>query len=821
MKISYNWLKTYINIDISAEKSSELLTACGLEVESIEKIESIKGGLQGIVIGEVKTCIKHPDADKLSITTVDIGAEDLLHIVCGAPNVAVGQKVPVATIGTVLYSGDEAFTIKKSKIRGELSEGMICAEDELGLGHSHAGIMVLDTAVAVGTPARDYFKIEDDYMLEIGLTPNRSDATSHIGIARDLAAVINNLPENNKKVKLNYPSVADFKIDNHDLTIDVIVEDAVACPRYTGITLSGIKVEESPDWLKNKLKTIGLRPINNIVDITNYVLFETGQPLHAFDADKISGKKVIIKKLAKNTPFVTLDGTERKLSGEDLMICNVNEGMCIAGVFGGAKSGVTAETTAIFLESAYFDPTTIRKTSKYHGLKTDASFRYERGCDPNITVYALKRAILLMKEIAGGNISSEIVDVYPIPVERKSVSVTYHNIYRLIGKVIDKNIIKNILLSLEIEITNESNEGLILLIPTNKVDVSREADVIEEILRIYGYNNVEIGDELHSSLAYIAKPDKEKIQNTISDYLSNNGFIEIMNNSLTSADYVAKVETFKAEMNVKILNPLSKELDVMRQTLLFGGLESISYNINRKSNNLKLYEFGNTYTYNTGAYADAAVTKRFKEEKHLAVFVTGKKYAENWNLTASNQDFFNLKAYVMNILHRLRINTSKLKMNQISDTIYDEALEYTLNDKRILIFGSLQTKLLQSFDIKQSVYYADFRWDAIIKMIPAAEVEYTEVPKFPEVRRDLALLINKEVSFAEIEQLALQTEKNLLKNVNLFDVYEGEKLEVGKKSYAVSFIIQDKEKTLNDKQIDGIMNRLIKVYTEKLGAVIR
>ncbi|MCX6232263.1 MAG: phenylalanine--tRNA ligase subunit beta [Bacteroidetes bacterium] len=821
MKISYNWLKTYINIDISAEKASELLTACGLEVESIEKIESVKGGLQGIVIGEVKTCIKHPDADKLSITTVDIGAEELLHIVCGAPNVATGQKVPVATIGTVLYSGDEAFTIKKSKIRGELSEGMICAEDELGLGHSHAGIMVLDAAVAVGTPARDYFKIEDDYMLEIGLTPNRSDATSHIGVARDLTAVINNLPENNKKVKLTYPSVADFKTDNHNLPIEVIVEDTVACPRYTGITLSGIKVQESPDWLKNKLKTIGLRPINNIVDITNYVLFETGQPLHAFDADKISGKKVIIKKLAKNTLFVTLDGTERKLSGEDLMICNVSEGMCIAGVFGGAKSGVTAETTAIFLESAYFDPTTIRKTSKHHGLKTDASFRYERGCDPNITRYALKRAITMMKEIAGGNISSEIVDVYPNLIECKSVDVSYKNIYRLIGKVIDKDIIKNILLSLEIEITNESNEGLSLLIPTNKVDVSREADVIEEILRIYGYNNVEIGDELHSSLAYIAKPDKEKVQNTISDYLSNNGFVEIMNNSLTSAEYVTKVEAFKSEMNVKILNPLSKELDVMRQTLLFGGLESISYNINRKSNDLKLYEFGNTYTYNTGAAADANVTKRFKEEKHLAVFVSGKKYAESWNLTATNQDIFNLKAYVMNILHRMRINASKLKMNQISDSVYDEALEYTLNDKRILIFGSLQSKLLLSFDIKQAVYYADFQWDNIIKMIPGAEVEYTEVPKFPEVRRDLALLINKEVSFAEIEQLAYQTEKNLLKNVNLFDVYEGEKLEAGKKSYAVSFIIQDKEKTLNDKQIDGIMNRLIKVYSEKLGAVIR
>jgi len=821
MKISYNWLKTYLNINITAERAGELLTDCGLEVEGIEKIESVKGGLQGIVIGEVKTCIKHPDADKLSITTVDIGAEELLHIVCGAPNVAAGQKVPVATIGTVLYNGNESFTIKKSKIRGELSEGMICAEDELGLGNSHAGIMVLDSSVTIGTPARDYFNIEDDYMLEIGLTPNRSDATSHIGVARDLAAVINNLAGNFSKVVLNYPNVEDFKIDNHSLPIEVVVEDTLACPRYTGITLSGIEVKESPDWLKNKLKTIGLRPINNIVDITNFVLFETGQPLHAFDAAKIAGNKIIVKKLPKETAFVTLDGTERKLSGEDLMICNATEGMCIAGVFGGAKSGVTEETTAVFLESAYFDATTIRKTSKYHGLKTDASFRFERGCDPNITVYAIKRSAMLIKEIAGGTISSKIVDVYSTVIERKSVEITYQNVYRLIGKIIDKNVIKNILISLEIEIISETETGLTLLIPTNKVDVCREADVIEEILRIYGYNNVEIGSELHSSISYISKPNKEKIQNTISNYLSNNGFVEIMNNSLTSSDYVNKIADFNLTMNVKILNPLSKELDVMRQTLLFGGLESISYNINRKSTDLKLYEFGNTYTYNAEVASEANVTKRFKEEKHLSVFVTGKKYSENWNITAVNQDFFNLKAFVSNILHRLRINVDKLNVNKISNTIFDEALECTLNGKTVLIYGSLQPKLLTAFDIKQAVYYADFQWDAIIKLIPTVEVEYTEVAKFPEVRRDLALLINKEVSFAEIVKLAYQTEKNLLKKVNLFDVYEGDKLEAGKKSYAVSFIIQDSEKTLNDKQIDGIMNRLIKVYIDKLGAVIR
>ncbi|MFZ4401937.1 MAG: phenylalanine--tRNA ligase subunit beta [Bacteroidales bacterium] len=821
MKISYNWLKTYLNINLTAERAGQLLTDCGLEVEGIEKIESIKGGLQGIVIGEVKTCIKHPDADKLSITTVDVGVQELLHIVCGAPNVAAGQKVAVAMIGAVLYDGETSFTIKKSKIRGEVSEGMICAEDELGLGHSHSGIMVLDPTVAVGTAASTYFKIEDDYMLEIGLTPNRSDAISHIGVARDLAAVINNLPETTTKVVLEIPLVDAFKIDNHNLPIEVIVEDTIACPRYTGITISGIEVKESPDWLKNKLKTIGVRSINNIVDITNFVLFETGQPLHAFDADKIEGNKVIVKKLVKGTVFLTLDGTERKLSGEDLMICNAKEGMCIAGVFGGAKSGVTAETKNIFLESAYFDATTIRKTSKFHGLKTDASFRYERGCDPNITVFALKRAIMLIKEIAGGNVSSEIVDVYPTPVERKSIEISYQNTYRLIGKVIDKNIVKNILTSLEIEITKETNEGLSLLIPCNKVDVVREADVIEEILRIYGYNNIEIGSGLRSSISYISKPDKEKVQNTISNYLSNNGFVEIMNNSLTTSDYVNKIADFNPAVNVQLLNPLSKELDVMRQSLLFGGLESISYNINRKSIDLKLYEFGNTYSYNAEVSIEANVTKRFKEEKHLAIFVSGKKYAENWNIAASNNDFFNLKAYISNILNRLRINTDKLNVNTISNSIFDEALEYSSNGKTVFTYGSLHSKLLNAFDIKQAVYYADFHWDTIVKMIPKDEVVYTEVSKFPEVRRDLALLVNKEVSFAEIVKLAYQTEKNLLKKVNLFDVYEGDKLEAGKKSYAVSFIIQDQEKTLNDKQIDGIMNRLIKVYGEKLQAVIR
>jgi phenylalanyl-tRNA synthetase beta chain len=821
MKISYNWLKSYINIDITAERAAELLTACGLEVESIEKTETVKGGLEGIVIGEVKTCIKHPDADKLSITTVDIGAEELLHIVCGAPNVSAGQKVTVATIGTILYNGDESFTIKKSKIRGEVSEGMICAEDELGLGNSHAGIMVLNPDAKIGLAAREYFGIEDDYTFEIGLTPNRSDATSHIGVARDLVAVINNLNDTAEKITLSYPDVSDFSVDNHDFPVEIIVEDHMACPRYTGITLSGIEVKESPDWLKKRLLSIGLRPINNIVDITNFILFETGQPLHAFDADKIKGKKVIVKKLAKDSLFLTLDGIERKLSGEDLMICNSEEGMCIAGVFGGAKSGVTDATTTIFLESAYFDATTIRKTSKFHGLKTDASFRYERGTDPNITVYALKRAVLLMKEIAGGKISSEIVDNYPEAKERKQVEVTYKNINRLIGKEIDKLKVKNILTALEIEISEENEEGLSLLIPTNKVDVLREADVIEEILRIYGYNNIEINSELHSSISYLTKPDKEKIQNTIADYLSNNGFIEIMNNSLSSSDYVSKMEEINPLSNVKILNPLSKELDVMRQSLLFGGLESISYNINRKTADLKLYEFGNIYSYNAAIDKTSKVIKRFSEEKHLAIFVSGRKSPESWSITSGTVDFFSLKAFVENILKRLRINIDKLAISKISNSVFTEGLTYVANGKTLLTLGNLQNKILTSFGIKQTVFYADINWDLIAKLIPNQEITYAEVARFPEVRRDLALLINKEISFAEIVKLAYQTEKNLLQKVNLFDVYEGNKLEAGKKSYAVSFILLDKDKTLNDKQIEGIMNRLIKVYTEKLGAIIR
>ncbi len=823
MKISYKWLKTYLNIDTTPERVAQLLTDCGLEVESLEKIESIKGGLQGVVVGEVMSCAKHPDADKLSITTVNVGEPELLHIVCGVPNVAKGQKVLVATIGTIIYIGDESFTIKKSKIRGELSEGMICAEDELGLGTSHAGIMVLAADAVVGSKARDFFNMEDDFVFEIGLTPNRSDATSHIGVARDLSAVINNLPDSTTaNTTLIYPSVEAFKQDNNSLPIDIIIEDTIACPRYTGVTISGVECKDSPDWLKKRLNAIGLRSINNIVDISNFILFETGQPLHIFDAEMITGNKVIVKKLPKGTKFITLDDAERELSGEDLMICNTIEGMCIAGVFGGAKSGVTAQTKNIFIESAYFDPTTIRKTSKLHGLKTDASFRYERGADPNITAYALKRAALLIKEVAGGAISSPIVDVYPTPIINKTIDIAYANVDKLIGKVIDRNIIKNILTSLEIEIQSATDNGLSLLIPTNKVDVTREVDVIEEILRIYGYNNIEIGSELHSSLAFISKPDKEKVQNLISDYLTNNGFTEIMNNSLTSSDYLNRVSAYDATNNVKILNPLSKELDVMRQTLLFGGLETIIYNVNRKITDLNIYEFGNTYRFNQGQPMDANVTKKYSEEKHLAVFLTGKSQSEAWNIKQENVDFFTLKSYVYNVLKRLRIDVSKLTVNKTVLEYFSEGLDLTTNNnKTIVSFGNLNAKTLTAFDIKQAVFYADFNWNNIIKLLSNKEIEFVEIPKFPEVRRDLALLINKEIEFGEIVKIAYQVEKNILKKVNLFDIYEGDKLEAGKKSYAVSFILQDTEKTLNDKQIDGIMNRLIKTYNEKLGATLR
>ena len=819
MKISYNWLKRYIDFDIRPEKLSELLTHCGLEVEGLEKIQSVKGGLEGVVIGEVKSRIPHPNADKLSCTTVDVGSEQLLSIVCGAPNVAAGQKVPVATVGTTIYMADESFVIRKSKIRGEVSEGMICAEDELGLGTEHSGIMVLDPDAKIGSLASDYFKIEEDHVFEIGLTPNRADATSHIGVARDLVAVLNNFYPD-QKFKLNIPSVEKFKIDNESRKIEIKIEDTEACPRYTGITVSGLKVKDSPNWMKNHLKSLGLKPINNIVDITNFVLFETGQPLHAFNAEAIKGGKVVVKKLKEGTKFVTLDEQERALTQNDLMICNATEGMCIAGVYGGLGSGITADTTNLFLESAYFDPATIRKTSKHHGLQTDASFRFERGADPNNTEYALKRACLLFQELADGKITSPIIDVYPNPVKKWEVEIAYKNVDRLIGKVIDRSVIKRILVNLGIEIIAETEAGLNLLIPTYKVDVTREADVIEEILRIYGYNNIDYSDSLNSSLSYSDEQDRtELLQNQISNYLSNNGFFETINNSLINSKYFENQETYKLERNVHVLNPVSNDLDVLRQSLLFGGLESIEYNQNRRIPDIKFYEFGRIYSQTPNESPDAL--DKFQESKHLSVFISGKVAPENWLQETKPVDFYSLKFFVHQILQRLDVNLSNIQVAEHSDQLFEYGQIIKINNKDIVIFGSLSKKTLKQFDIKQKVYYADFSWDQLIKAVRKSKIQFSEIPKFQEVRRDLAILLDKEITFESLREIAFKTEKKLLKSVFLFDIYEGDKIEKGKKSYALSFILQDGYQTLTDKVVDKVMKKLMTSFEQQLNASIR
>jgi phenylalanyl-tRNA synthetase beta chain len=824
MKISYNWLRQYLEINQSPDELARLLTDCGLEVEGLEKWQSVKGGLEGLVIGEVKTCAKHPDADKLSVTGVDIGRGGILPIVCGAPNVASGQKVVVATVGTTLYKGDETFEIKKAKIRGEVSEGMICAEDEIGLGTSHEGIMVLDPSAKVGTKAAVYFNIEEDFVFEIGLTPNRTDAMSHIGVARDVKAVLDNndfiagYPWNRE---LRIPAVDKFKQNNNNLDIPVTVINPEACPRYTGLTISGVIVKESPAWLKNRLNAIGLKPINNIVDITNYVLHETGQPLHAFDAARITGNEVIVKKMPDATRFTTLDEVERELTSNDLMICNTEEAMCIGGVFGGVKSGVTEDTKDIFLESAFFDPVHIRKTSRHHDLQTDASFRFERGVDPDMTPYALKRAALLIREIAGGVISSGIKDVYPQPFEKKSITITWQNLHRLIGKKIGKEVIKNILKSLEFGLIHEKETGLKLTVPFYRVDVTREADVVEEILRIYGYNNIEIPQEQTSSVAHYLKPDPEKTRNIACDFLSSSGFTEIMSNSLTRSGYYEHSNGFDISHTVNILNPLSRDLNVMRQNLLFGGLESVIYNQNRKAFDLKLYELGTVYHRNAGIPKDAGVTQKYKEALHLALFVTGQKEKENWYSKGLPVDVYYLKAITFNLLKRVGVEPGTMTNRPAEKTFFTEGLIFSLSGMDILEIGQLSGKLLSSFDIKNQVFFANIFWDHLFSLIQGREIGFRELPKFPEVRRDLALLIDKSIAFSEIERIAFETERNLLKRVNLFDVYEGEKTGPGKKSYAVSFILLDEEKTLQDKTIDKVMNRLMTAYREKLNATIR
>ncbi len=815
MKISYNWLKDYLHDLPSPEETAEILTATGLEVEALEKTESLKGGLRGVVIGEVKTCEKHPDADKLSVTTVDVGGDRLLPIVCGAPNVSAGQKVPVALVGTTLYRGEESMTLKKVKIRGQVSEGMICAEDELGLGQDHEGIMVLDPDAAVGTPAADYFNVTTDYIFEIGLTPNRIDGASHIGVARDLAAFL----AQTGKGKLQKPSVENFRVDDNSNPIEVIIADKEGCTRYSGITISEINVGPSPQWLQTKLRSIGLNPINNVVDVTNFVLHETGQPLHAFNADRITGKKVIVKTLAEGSSFVTLDEEERKLSAEDLMICNEEEGMCIAGVFGGLDSGVRDDTVNIFLESACFNPVYIRKTSKRHLLNTDSSFRFERGSDPNITVYALKRAAMLIRELAGGRISSEVVDVYPDPVEDFRVDLSWEYLYRLTGQEIGKEKVKKILEALDIRIEGESENMLHLLVPPYRVDVQRPADVVEEILRIYGYNQVDISESLHSTLSYIEKPDKEKVHYKIAELLSANGFNEMMANSLTKSAYY-ETDGKEDTSLVRIYNPLSLDLNAMRKTLLFGGLEAIAYNSNRKNPDLRLFEFGNVYHKAPGTTEDDPLGK-YHEEEHLALFLTGDKSPVNWTGPAEETNFFELKSYTELILKRLGFDPLKLKTEEISNSRFSQALVYRFGEKELVSFGIVDKRVRNMLDIEAPVFFAEFNWTAVLQSLDTRPATFRPLPKYPEVRRDLSMVLDRSVRFEEIRKTSLGAEKRILKHIDIFDVYEGEKIGKGKKSYAISFILQDETQTLTDKYIDKVMNNIARALEKQLGAQIR
>ena len=807
MRISYNWLKQFIKLDWSSDETAALLTDLGLEVEGVDKFESLKGGLQGVVAGRVLTCVQHPNADRLRITTVDLGDGSPVQIVCGAPNVAVGQNVPVATIGTTLYDKDgNSFQIKKGKIRGEDSHGMICAEDELGLGQGHDGIMVLGEDVKPGTPASKLFSIENDEVFEIGLTPNRADAMSHWGVARDLRA---GLAQKNVNTELLTPSVSNFRIDKRTLKMDVKVEDSKLAPRYCGVTISGVTVKPSPAWLQNRLKAIGLTPKNNIVDVTNYVLHELGQPLHAFDAAKIKGNKVIVKTMPAGTKFTTLDDVERTLHEEDLMICDESGPMCIAGVFGGKHSGVTESTSAIFLESAYFNPVSVRKTAKRHGLSTDASFRFERGIDPTITEYALKRAALLIQETGGGEITSDVADIYPKKIDDHSVLLNFGNVTRTIGQELPKETIKRILVSLDIKISSMSDAGLGLVIPAYRVDVTREIDVIEEILRVYGYNNIGFTQKLNASISNASRTEDYKLQNIIANQLVSLGFNEMMANSLTTPDYIKLAEDLKEEFNVAMLNPLSSDLAVMRQSLLFSALEAVSFNINRKRADLKLFEFGKTYHKLPGSY---------DEKKHLTLTLTGNRLSESWAYAQKPSDFFMFKGYVNLIFTRLGL--TKIQSQPVSGAIFSEGIALTIGNEVVAEFGTVKKSILKQFDIKQEVFFADLNWDAVIKLV-SGKIKYTEISKFPEVRRDLALLVDTGVTFESIYTIARQTEKSLLKSISLFDVYEGKNLPEGKKSYAISFMLQDSSKTLTDEQIDKIMGKIRHSLETQVNAQLR
>ena len=820
MNISFSWLKRYLKTDLEAERIAEILTELGLEVEEFEKIETIKGGLKGVVVGEVLTCEEHPDSDHLHITSVDVGAEAPLQIVCGAANCRKGLKVMCATVGSVLYpiDSEEEFKIKRSKIRGVESLGMLCAEDELGIGRNHEGIMELPADAVVGTPAKEYLHIADDYLIGIGLTPNRVDAASHIGVARDLAAYLKSRGE---EVEFTLPSVDGFKVDDTSRTIEVEVVNQEAAPRYAGITVSGCKIAPSPEWMQNELRAAGINPKNNLVDITNYVLFELGQPLHAFDADKIEGGKIVVRSAEEGEKFVTLDGVERTLTSNDLMICSAERPMCIAGVYGGQDSGISDSTVNVFIESAYFHPVWVRKTAKRFGLNTDASFRFERGIDPNIQVYALKRAAMLMQELAGGRITSEIIDINPTPAKHFEFDFSLDRARKLIGKDIAEETFMTILSALDVEVRGREGDVLKVAVPPYRVDVQREADLVEDVLRVYGYNNIEISDHVNSTLSYAPKPDKARLQNIASDYLTANGYTEIMSNSLTKGAYYEGSKTYPIERCVKILNPLSQDLNVMRQTLLFNALEAVELNVNRRNANLKMYEVGNCYAYSEEKASEENVLAKYEESYRIGITVTGLATQLAWNSKAEASSFFTLRAAVERLLKRFGIDIYALQSESIDDDLYADAIVFKQGPKELLRMGVVSPIVRKKFDIKQEVYFAEIDFDQLIKMTKKSKVQFKELSKFPEVKRDLALLVNKSVTFSELRAIAFATEKKLLKSVSLFDVYEGDKLPEGKKSYALSFVLEDKNQTLTDKQIERTMANLQAQLEQKAGAEVR
>ena len=816
MNISYKWLKEYVDFDLTAQQVCDALTSTGLEVDALEEVQSIKGGLKGLYVGKVLTCEPHPNSDHLHVTTVDLGKGEPSQIVCGAPNVAAGQKVIVADLGCVLYDGDQEFVIKKSKLRGVESNGMICAEDEIGVGNDHSGIIVLPEDAVVGTPAAEYYHLESDWLIEVDITANRADGLSHWGVARDLYAW---LLSNGHETKMHRPDCSKFKVDNHNLPVEVVIENQEACKRYACVSITDCEVKESPDWLKNKLTTIGLRPINNIVDITNYIMMAYGQPLHCFDADMVKGHKIVVKTMPDGTPFQTLDGVEHKLSDRDLAICNAEDPMCIAGVFGGKGSGTYETTKNVVLESAYFHPTWIRKSARRHGLSTDASFRFERGIDPNGTIYALQQAAILCQELAGGKVSMDIVDVYPEPIKNAVVELSFEYVNNLVGKFLSPGVIKYLCRALDMEVKFENVQGLTLEIPAYRVDVTRPCDVVEDVLRIYGYNNVEIPTQLKSSLVIKGDEDrKHKLANLVSEQLVGEGFNEILNNSLTKSSYYGD----KQDTLVHIMNPLSSDLNVMRQTLLFGGLESIQHNVNRKRQNLRFFEFGNVYTFDPEKKNDDDPMQAYKEQNHAALWVTGKRVEGSWAHKNEDSTFYELSAYVENILRRIGVKPGMIVRKKSENDIFSSGLTIeNRGGKKLVEMGIITKKLQKQFGLDNPVYYAEMNWTALMKVIKKNEVLYTEISKFPAVSRDLSLLVDNSVEFAQIEQIARQTEKKFLKKVELFDVYEGDKLPVGKKSYAVNFILQDEEKTMGDKQIDAIMQKLIANIKKQLNAELR